>query len=231
MATTRKGKIARLPMAIRDEVCSRLRDNQPGSKILPWLNGLPETKALLDEHFEGEPVSDQNLSQWRSGGFDDWLQKQDEIDEIRLLSEYSLRAAKAAGGNLSEGLLAANAGKIQLALEDFWVGVRGCSGEKGEDKDEATTKLLTALASIRGLEIKTHELRLKERAGDVKERELALEEVKFQRTTAELFLKWYDDRRAREIMEGKGTKEIKVAQLIQLAFGEMPKNIGPEALR
>lgn len=49
MTTARTGKIARLPVAIREEVNRRLLDGEPASKILPWLNGLPD---LVDRRIE-----------------------------------------------------------------------------------------------------------------------------------------------------------------------------------
>jgi hypothetical protein len=66
------GKIGRLPLDLRDEVCRRLADNQPSEKILAWLNGLPQVKKILDEQFGGELVSARNLSNWRQGGFRAW---------------------------------------------------------------------------------------------------------------------------------------------------------------
>jgi len=74
---TRNGKIARLSREIRDELNRRLERSQPGPNILGWLNGLPEVRELLQEQFEGEPVSKQNLSQWRQGGFQEWLARQE----------------------------------------------------------------------------------------------------------------------------------------------------------
>jgi len=43
----RKGKIARLPRALRHELNRRLADNEDGGVTLNWLNALPEVKAVL----------------------------------------------------------------------------------------------------------------------------------------------------------------------------------------
>src|SRR5262249_37678740 len=51
----------------------RLHDHQPHKLILPWLNSLPETKAVLAAHFDNRPITKQNLSEWKQGGFRDWL--------------------------------------------------------------------------------------------------------------------------------------------------------------
>ena len=55
----RKGKIARLPRALRHELNRRLADNQDGGAILNWLNALPEVKAVLARDFGGEPIGKQ----------------------------------------------------------------------------------------------------------------------------------------------------------------------------
>jgi hypothetical protein len=228
----RTGKIARLPLSIREELNHRLRDGEPGSTVLPWLNGLAKVKTVLDAQFGGVEISDQNLTEWRQGGHQDWLKDQTRVEEIKALQEVSLRAAKAAGGNLSKGLLALNVGRIQTALEGFWDGMRDItSTEDGNDKDQAVTKLLSSLTAIRGMELEEQKLDLKRVEVGQKGEVLALEKQKFQRATTELFLKWFDDKRARDIAEGKGTKDTKVAELIQLWFGDMPAGIGPKELR
>jgi hypothetical protein len=69
---TRTGKIARLPHSIREELNRRLADGIHGATLLSWLNSLPEVQAILTAHFRGKPVSKQNLSEWRHGGFSEW---------------------------------------------------------------------------------------------------------------------------------------------------------------
>ncbi|HEX4122467.1 MAG TPA: hypothetical protein VH619_17770 [Verrucomicrobiae bacterium] len=69
----RRGKIARLPSNIREELNIRLDDGQEAGEILAWLNALPQVREILANHFEGSPVSPQNLSAWRHGGFQEWL--------------------------------------------------------------------------------------------------------------------------------------------------------------
>ena len=69
---TRTGKIARLPRHIRDQLNQRLDDGEPGNQLVDWLNRLPEVQTILAQQFDGEPISPQNLSRWRQGGFRDW---------------------------------------------------------------------------------------------------------------------------------------------------------------
>ena len=63
----RIGKIARLPESIREEVGRRMENGEMGPELIPWLNSLPETKAILDKWFGGRPINPQNLSEWRRG--------------------------------------------------------------------------------------------------------------------------------------------------------------------
>jgi len=44
---TRTGKIARLPLSIRDQLNRRLLDNEPGPSLLGWLNSLRREKDLF----------------------------------------------------------------------------------------------------------------------------------------------------------------------------------------
>ena len=74
---TRVGKIARLPHAIRDELNLRLANGEPGRTVLAWLNDLYQVKALLEDHFRSRPISAQNLSEWKQGGFVDWQRCQE----------------------------------------------------------------------------------------------------------------------------------------------------------
>jgi hypothetical protein len=71
--TTRLGKIARLPHSIREQLNLKLHDGLTAKSILPWLNSLPEVQAILAADFDNRPITKQNLSEWRQGGFRDWL--------------------------------------------------------------------------------------------------------------------------------------------------------------
>lgn len=227
----RTGKIARLPLVVREELNARLRDNENGQTILAWLNTLPVCVERIKGEWHGEPISDANLSIWRSGGFADWLREEDQVHRIEKLSELSLRVVKASGGNLSEGLMAIAAGKIQEALE------AGCEVEFDEESGKETIsgvsvdKLTAALAKIRAMELEAQKLEVKKIEVGQKGESIALEKAKFQRATAELFIDFCEDERAKQIALGDATKDNKVAQLIQLWFGEMPENIGPAEFR
>src|SRR5271170_5584839 len=70
--SARNGKIARLPGEIRRQLNLRLEQSEPGPRLLAWLNALPEAREVLAAEFDGAPISRQNLSEWRQGGFEEW---------------------------------------------------------------------------------------------------------------------------------------------------------------
>ena len=81
MNHTRTGKIARLPKAVREVLSDRLEQGETAAELLAWLNGLACVQAALAENFGGRPITEQNLSDWRAGGHQDWLQH----EQARLL--------------------------------------------------------------------------------------------------------------------------------------------------
>src|SRR5215207_1465627 len=83
MDVNRRGKIARLPEPIRDELNRRLRDGESGTKLLAWLNALPEVQCIVAEEFGGRPVQAVNLWAWRHGGYREWLQMQQAAELVR----------------------------------------------------------------------------------------------------------------------------------------------------
>ena len=96
---TRVGKIARLPSSIRDHLNSRLHDGESAASLLPWLNHLPEAQAILAAQFAARPVTRQNLSEWRRGGFADWLAFQESRAWLTHLREESAAFSQAAGND------------------------------------------------------------------------------------------------------------------------------------
>jgi len=84
---TRTGKIARLPKAIRDRLNQQMQDGVPGKDLVRWLNGHFEVRDVLLEHFNARDITEQNLSEWKQGGFQDWLKHQECRDWARRLGD------------------------------------------------------------------------------------------------------------------------------------------------
>jgi hypothetical protein len=66
---TRNGKIARLPLALRQQLNLRLQNGELAQDLLAWLNQLPEVQAILAAHFAAKPIDESNLSHWKQGGY------------------------------------------------------------------------------------------------------------------------------------------------------------------
>lgn len=101
---TRTGKIARLPRETRNQLNRCLRDGEPGCKLVKWLNSLPEVQAALRRDFKGRPILESNLTEWRQGGYCEWLAQQDALDNIGELSAVAGELAAAAPGRLVDHL-------------------------------------------------------------------------------------------------------------------------------
>lgn len=86
---SRNGKIATLPQNLREEINVRLDNGQEGDEILAWLNPLPEVKKHLKIHFAGALITKQNLSEWRHGGFREWLAHEEFRRSAWRMVEYA----------------------------------------------------------------------------------------------------------------------------------------------
>lgn len=215
------GKIANLPARIREALNRRLHDGQPASVILPWLNAVPEVIDVMKERFDGEPVSDQNLSNWRTGGFLKWQAESAEIEKTKDLAAFSAELAEAAGLGISKAAKALAAGRIMAKLQTA-----------GEDMDlESLLGLTKAAKDLHAADIAEAGLNLDERKAGQKDKELDLKERQWQVRFVTGFIQWAADEEARKIATGSGTQEHKAAALIKHFFGEMPANIGPAELR
>jgi len=104
---TRLGKIARLSREIREELNVRLQNGEVGRKLVEWLNGLPAAQAVLAENFGGRAISTQNLSEWKQGGYEDWVRHQENCAYAVMLTEMSDDQQGVAGETRLEDRLAA----------------------------------------------------------------------------------------------------------------------------
>lgn len=118
---TRTGKIARLPREIREQLNRRLADGEPGHRLVEWLNALPETQKTLTTNFGGRAISEQNLSEWKQGGHQDWLARQETLACARELAADAGELAEAAEGSLSDHLATVLSARY-AALVSGWNG-------------------------------------------------------------------------------------------------------------
>src|SRR6478672_11590872 len=93
----RNGKIARLPRSIRDQLNRKLEDAEPGHMLVQWLNAQDAVKRVLDRDFNGRPITEQNLSDWRAGGYVEWQQHQESCEWVRVMAGNADHLAQESG--------------------------------------------------------------------------------------------------------------------------------------
>ncbi len=83
--------------------------------IVTWLNSLEEVKTILAEKFEGRPINDGNLSEWKLGGFRDWQERQSALAEARRVMAEGLELAETGNKALADNLAAWMLGRYVVA--------------------------------------------------------------------------------------------------------------------
>ena len=232
----RLGKIARFPLAIREQINHRLLDGERAGEILPWLNLQPEVRKILADQFDAKPVNDQNLSDWRMGGYADWLGKRERVERTREMAQWSVKLAKAGGGNLAEGAASILSGEILDVLEnlDDLVSVSAPAEDPDSShtsptsharvamKLEAIDNLTIAVARLRRGDHDAEAQRLGRGRLDQSAEALTFEREKFQTIACDKFLEWRANTRAVEIADDQQTsRPEKIKQLRALMFGDL----------
>lgn len=115
---TRTGKIARLPKAVRDTLNRRLHDGEPGKRLAAWLNLLPEVRAVLAAEFAGRPITENNLSEWKTGGYREWELQQEALERARNLTEQA-DELRATAGAMADQLAVVLAVRYAAALAEW----------------------------------------------------------------------------------------------------------------
>lgn len=207
-----KGKIARLPWTIREAVNHRLLNGETYPTIAAWLNALPEVKRILEDQFGGQEISPQNLSNWRSGGYADWIAEREEVEAAKQLAQFSAELAEASGEFPTAGAKALATGRVLARLTKL-----------GEEADlETLDALVLAISRLAKADAAAATVKLNRARTQQAERQLDLAEEKFRRETAALFLKWAKDQKALEIATRTGDTEVNMAALIEHIWGAKP---------
>jgi hypothetical protein len=114
---SRIGKIARLPHDIREQLNRRLQDGQSGPEILHWVNELPPCRQMLAQKFGSRPIDENNLYEWRHGGYEEWLYHEDRRDLLQSRFEHIAKLDAVGDGNqVAERLGVIVASELALAL-------------------------------------------------------------------------------------------------------------------
>jgi hypothetical protein len=92
-SSRRNGKIARLPKETRDMLNRMLDDGIPYHVIIDELGDA------------GEGLNTQNLTNWKQGGYQDWVKNQDLIARSRAQTEFALDLLRESGADVNPALI------------------------------------------------------------------------------------------------------------------------------
>lgn len=220
----RVGKIARLPWKIREELNQRLLDGESAPKILPWLNGLDYVKRVVEEDFEGLHITDKNLSDWRLGGYEDWIKQRRSVERTSEMARYAMKLAKAGGGHLSEGASAILAGRILEVLEGLDQLLAATEELLELGPDELNKRMAVITAAVESLTLNVSRLR----KGDQNAEVLKQNRLKLEQNAEEL-------KRRREEFEIKFCNKVldqaRLNKVQEIAIAEIPNEEKINALR
>ncbi len=224
--TTRKGKIARLPRAIREALNERLLDGETAPEVLPWLNALPEVMAEMQQHWKGEPVNEQNLSAWRQGGYADWCDDQAETEEARSDVEFAMKMVEATGLQLTDGAAQVAAGKLMMKIRRLRD--EDAATPEEEDANEARAERLERRLAVlrsgdhtaRSGQLEKSKVELKRGDQDLKKRAIILQEEKFKRLLVEKLIETASKPEVQRILQSGKPKAVQMDLMHKLLFGE-----------
>lgn len=198
-----RSKIGRLPWAVRNDLCERIRDGAPSSELLEWVNKQPVLK--------GKPqINAQNITDWRGTGYADWLKASERSEHLRKYAETAQHIVSATGGDPTAVGSRILAGKLLDMLEAA--------------DEETAIDFANAVAKLRKGEHDAEKLKLESRKADLADENLKLEKEKFRRLTCETFLRWYENKTAAGIAAGSGSNEDKIAALLEYMDKEEARN-------
>ena len=157
-ANRRNGKIARLPKSTRDMINRMLDDGLPYHVIIEEIHDSTDPALQCS-------ISVQNLTNWKQGGYQDWLKDQLVIERTRMQMEFAADLLEPAGPD--PGLIH-QACNVVAALQMFTAIL-----EHGDealrlilvDKPAAYLSVLNAICRIAdsGLKIDKHRADMAER--------------------------------------------------------------------
>jgi len=204
---TRIGKIARLPRAVRQELNRRLHEGERGDRLTEWLNAQPEVQAVLAAEFDGRAINAQNLSDWKRGGYRDWIAQQEALELAERLGEDTAELTAENRPPLSDTLA------LWLAAR-YAVATRRVAEAEGVEGWKLLHELCGDLVELRRGDHSAQRLRMeRERFDFERERE--------REKTEEEFWAWAREHRD-EICKGYLSPEERMMRVRKIMFGDPP---------
>lgn len=244
----RTGKIARLPHDLREDLNRRLLDNQSSAVILPWLNLQPVAVDLWQRDYEGVPASAENLSQWRSGGYREWADRRERVENLKTLSSFAADLTQS-GGHVADGAAAVLSGQILEALEQAGnLVVTGGKEDAEKDPNAGLIAMARAVSTLQSgaLAKRKMDLELAKNAQSLAQHEhaarlakarhkleltksaqsaerLGLEREKFEAQTVAKFMQFAKTSEALKILNSGSTQQVQMDALRELMFGPVSR--------
>jgi hypothetical protein len=153
--TTRKGKVARLPKAVRDRINEMIQDGFTYLKIIEALGP------------DGETLNEDCLSTWKAGGYQDWLRDGRVLELLQSRHEFASELVKKAGegNNAPQAILQI----IATNLCEFLGGANPASIEDSllSDSDKFTRFVNSMVRLAEGsIKCETHNFRQQDRVAE-----------------------------------------------------------------
>ena len=203
-----QGKIQRAPLEIREGLNRRLLNGELGPQVLPWLNGLADVQRICRDHFAGEEVSSKNLSDYRTGAYQKWLNSRATMQRQKELSAHALEIVQSSGRNLSDAAAALAAGKLLNAVEAI------------ADDETPPEELIAAIHDLRKGDHKARDIEFKEGMLAQAKKELELREESTAWNVAKKILKALESREMQAVADGDADSTAKMRDIVRIAFGD-----------
>ena len=219
LPSSHKGKIGSLPAHLREEVNRRLHDGKTGREICDWLNSVPEVLVILDERWGEQPITPQNLSEWKAGGYQIWLRNREKGEHLRKLTDWAYTLTdQVAVEKLTGAAQAIMAGNLLEVMETM-------DSEEAMGLIEALAGVTLSVDRTQKNEIARSKLELTREQIRIRREEAALNREKFEVLAVKKFLEWQGSEEAKTIIESGKPHRVQAEQLRQLFFGSMMEEV------
>jgi len=109
MSKRRIGKIARAPKAVRDVINEMIRDGATYAQVI----------KVAEKH-DVFGLNEQNLTNWKEGGYQEWLREQERLSDMQAKREFAMEVVRQnEGSKLHEATLQLAASQLYEVITDF----------------------------------------------------------------------------------------------------------------
>jgi hypothetical protein len=206
------GKIARLPGDLREQINQRIFDGHSDPEILPWLNELPVVKEMLAARFNGNPITKQNMTNWRQRGYQRWFDEKQKVISTEDLNNYADRLTRASAGRLAPAAAAVASGKLLQFLD---------TTDPAKTDPNNIVKCAAAASVLLKMEQNNERLKIARERLSQHYLGLRLKRDKQQRTAAAVALRVLGDARAKAIEAAPWSHAEKIEALGIHLFGHL----------